>query len=230
MIIATPNDFGRAEGILVHNNVTQLSDLKGKKIGVTYASSAHVLLLDVLESAGISPNKDLNIINLPATELLTAYRSGQIDAAAAWTPTFNRILALPDTKMLLDDRAFSLYKNYKMSPGPDVLLTRVGFGKSNPEAVSGFMTAIFEANDFMEKNPEETAKMLVELTSLTLDEQIETIKQTTWYNRADQQKLLVQPGEFVIGLEKLSDMLLNLKQIDKVPKVREWVNTSYIGG
>lgn len=227
-LIATPNNFGRAEGVLVRDNVKSLNDLKGKKIGVTFASSAHVLLLDVLEQAKINADKEVSIINLPATEILTAYRSNQIDAAVAWTPTFNRVLSQPNTKMLLDDTAFSLYKTYKMTPGPDVLLTRAAFGKSNPVAVNAFLQAIFEANVFMTQKPEEAAKILIELTALTQEEQVATIRQTEWFGRDDQKTLLDNPGNFVIGLEKLSEMLLKLKQIDSVPPVRQWVNASYL--
>lgn len=227
-LIATPNNFGRAEGLLVRDGIKELADLKGKKIGVTYASSAHVLLLDVLSQAGINPDKDVAIINLPATELLTAYKANQIDAAAAWTPTFDRIRALPATRLLFDDSAFSLYKSYKMSPGPDVLLTRSSFGKDNPAAVKGFMQAIFEANAMLTQKPEESARILLELTSLSMEEQLGVIKQTEWFTLADQKALMSDPGNFIVGLQKLAEMLVKLKQVDSMPQVRQWVNTTYL--
>jgi len=227
-LIATPNNFGRAEGLLVREGIKELADLKGKKIGVTYASSAHVLLLDVLSQAGINPDKDVAIINLPATELLTAYKANQIDAAAAWTPTFDRIRALPGTRLLFDDSAFSLYKSYKMSPGPDVLLTRSSFGKDNPAAVKAFMQAIFEANAMLTQKPEESARILLELTSLSMEEQLGVIKQTEWFTLADQKALMSDPGNFIVGLQKLAEMLVKLKQVDSMPQVRQWVNTTYL--
>lgn len=227
-LIATPNNFGRAEGLLVRDGIKELADLKGKKIGVTYASSAHVLLLDVLSQAGINPDKDVAIINLPATELLTAYKANQIDAAAAWTPTFDRIRALPGTRLLFDDSAFSLYKSYKMSPGPDVLLTRSSFGKDNPAAVKAFMQAIFEANAMLTQKPEESARILLELTSLSMEEQLGVIKQTEWFTLADQKALMSDPGNFIVGLQKLAEMLVKLKQVDSMPQVRQWVNTTYL--
>ncbi len=227
-LIATPNNFGRAEGLLVRESIKSIADLKGKKIGVTYASSAHVLLLDVLAQSGINPDKDVSVINLPATELLTAYKANQIDAAAAWTPTFDRIRALPGTRMLFDDSSFSLYKSYKMSPGPDVLLTRTSFGKDNPAAVKAFMLAVFEANTLLTQKPEEAAKILLELTSLSMEEQLGVIRQTEWFTLADQKALMSDPGNFVAGLQKLAEMLLKLKQIDSMPQVRQWVNTTYL--
>ncbi|MDR5818309.1 ABC transporter substrate-binding protein [Caballeronia sp. LZ033] len=231
-LITTPNNFGKSEGLLVHANVKSLADLKGKKIGVTYASSSHVLLLDVLRQANMDPTKDVSIINLPATELLTAYRGNQIDAAAAWTPTFDRIRALPDTKLLLDDSSFSLYKQFQLTPGPDVLLVRTAFASAHPEVPKAFLQGIAQANDLMTQQPEKAAPILMTLTSLSQDEQMAVLKQTQWYSHAQQKALFVgnggKPGPFVDGVQKLSDMLVDLKQIDQSPKVADWINATYL--
>ncbi|WP_207002305.1 ABC transporter substrate-binding protein [Trinickia mobilis] len=230
-LISTPDSYSRSEGLLVHDNVNSLADLKGKKIGVTYASSSHVLLLDVLKQAGIAQSA-LTIINLPAPELLSAYEGKQIDAAVAWTPTFDKIRALPDTKLLLDDTAFSLYKQFQIAPGPDVLFVRTAFGKENPEATKNFLKGIGQANDMLVQKPEESAKLLMSLTNLTYDEQLAVVKQTQWYAPSKQKAMFSlgadgQPSSFIAGLQKLADMLVTLKQIDSAPRVQEWVQASY---
>jgi taurine transport system substrate-binding protein len=227
-VIATPNNFGRAEGVLVREDVKSVADLKGKKIGVTYASSAHVLLLDVLRQAGLNPDRDVSIINLPATNLLSAYQGKQIDAAVAWTPAFDRIKAVPGTHVLLDDTAFSLYKQYAITPGPDVLLTHAKLGRENPEAVKKFLHAVFQANAMLTEQPDEAAGVLLELTGLSRPEQLAVIKQTQWYSAADQKALMVDPGNFVTGMQQLAEMLVSLKQIDKAPQVKDWVQASYL--
>lgn len=231
-LISTPNNFGKSEGLLVRSNVKSMADLKGKKIGVTYASSSHVLLLDVLRQANMDPNKDVSIINLPANELLTAYRSNQIDAAAAWTPTFDHIKALPDTKLLLDDSSFSLYKQYQLTPGPDVLLVRTAFATAHPDVPKAFLEGVGQANDMMTHDPEKAAPILMTLTGLSQDEQMAVLRQTQWYSHAQQKTLFVgsggKPAPFVDGVQKLSDMLVDLKQIDQSPKVADWINASYL--
>lgn len=227
-LIATPENFGRVEGLLVRDDVNSLADLKGRKIGVTFASSSHVLLLDVLRQAGLEDARDVTIINLPASDLLAAYRSRQIDAAAAWTPQFNKIRAQTHTKVLVDDTQFSLYKAYKMTPGPDVFVARTAFAKTNGDAVKRFLQGCFEANEMIMSQPEEAAKYLVELTQLSIPEQVATLKDAEWFTLAQQKALMQQPGNFVTGLQKLAEMLVNLKQIDKAPQVKQWVRTSYL--
>lgn len=227
-LIATPNNFGRAEGVLVREDVSSVAQLKGKKIGVTFASSAHVLILDLLRQAGLRPDADVALINLPAPNILSAYQGKQIDAAVAWTPAFDRIKALPGTRVLADDTAFSLYKEFSITPGPDVLLASAKLVKNDPAAVKAFMQGIFEANAMLRDKPEEAARLLLELTGLTQEEQLNTIRQTGWYDAAQQRELLVQPGSFVTGMQKLAEMLVGLKQIDKAPTVRNWLDGSFV--
>ena len=97
-IIGVPENFGRVEGLIVRDGVKTV-DLKGKKVGVTFASSAHLLVLNLLDQAGLKADKDVTVLNVPAPEMPAAFQSGQIDAAA-WTPQFNAISAMPGARVL----------------------------------------------------------------------------------------------------------------------------------
>ena len=39
---------------------------------------------------------------------------------------------------------------------------------------------------------------------------------------------MVDPGNFVSGMQKLAEMLVSLKQIDRAPTVKDWVQASYL--
>ncbi|MGH8806687.1 MAG: ABC transporter substrate-binding protein [Noviherbaspirillum sp.] len=227
-IIGVPEDFGRVEGLFARTNINSIQALKGKKIGVTFASSSHLLVLDLLSSAGLTPDKDVSLLNVPAPELPAAFQSNQIDAAAAWTPQFNKIRSMPDVKLLADDTGFSLYKQYGVTPGPDVLVVRRDFASKNADATNKFLQAYFEACVMLRDKPEQAAKYLTELTNLSLQDQIATVKDASWYDAAQQTALLKTPGKFVDGLQKLAEMLVTHKQIDKAPPVREWTNIAYL--
>lgn len=223
-IIAIPDSFGRVEGILAREELASVQDLKGKKIGVTFASSAHLLVLDVLEQAGLT-QRDVSVLNVPAPELPAAMQSGQIDAAAAWTPQFNTILRQPGIKVLADDTDFSLYKEFSVTPGPDVLVIRRDFAEKNHDLVKTYLDQYFQANQLLREHPEQAAKLLLSLTNLSLEEQVTVVKGADWYSHAQQKELLT--GKFVDGLQALAELLVEHKQIDKAPVVKDWVNTEF---
>lgn len=226
-IIAVPEDFGRVEGLFVRSDVSAIAHLRGKKIGVTFASSAHLLVLDLLAGAGLGP-AEVAVLNVPAPELPAAMAAGQIDAAAAWTPQFHRIRALPGIKLLADDTAFSLFKSHKVTPGPDVLVVRQAFTDKNPLAVRGFLKGYFSAIAMLRDRPQEAARQLLALTGLSLADQVEAILGAQWYGSEQQRNLLKVPGTYVDGLQGLADMLVAHKQIDKAPVVGQWIDASHL--
>ena len=227
-VIGAAEDFGKVEGLFVRNDVQSVRDLKGKKIGVTFASSAHLLVLDLLTGAGLNAERDVNLVNVPAPELTAAFQSRQVDAAAAWTPHFTKIRAMPDVKLLADDTSFSLYKQFGVTPGPDVLVARRAFAVKQPEAVRKFLQTYFQAAVMLRDKPEEAARYLTELTGLSMPDQIATIKEATWYDLGQQKALLAADSKFATGLQKLSDLLATHKQLDKSPTVRDWIDTAYL--
>ena len=224
-IIAVPETFGRVEGLIARENVKSVADLKGKKVGVTFASSAHLLVLDVLKKNGLS-EKDVTVLNVPAPELPAAMQAGQIDVAAAWTPQFDHILRQQGNHLLADDTSFSLYTSHNVTPGPDVLVVRRAFADEHPELVKAYLRAYFRGCEFLRDQPETAAKELLSLTNISIEDQMAAVKGADWFDQSQQDGLL--NGPFIGGLQGLAEMLVEYKQIDKAPTVKDWVDASFI--
>lgn len=226
-IIGIPENFGRVEGLFSKEEVHSLEDLRGKSIGTTFASSAHLLVLDLISQAGMTVDKDVHVINVSAPEIPAALKAGQIDACATWTPYFNNVKRMPGMKLLADDTSFSLYKEFGVTPGPDVLVVSSAF-KKQEDAVRHFLGAYFGACGTLKDRPELAVSALTELTKLSPEDQLQTIKDADWYTQEDQKALLNPNEKFVQGLQKLADMLVEYKQIDRSPAVKDWVNPGFI--
>lgn len=224
----TQDSYATVEGIVAKKEVSSVKDLRGKKLAATFASSAHVLVLDILEQHGLVPGKDVTLINLKVSEMPAAFRSGEVDACALWTPMFNKLLRMEGAHLLLDDTRFSLFKEYNLGPGPDLLVARKEFVDKYPNTTKAFIQGYFEAVELLKNKPRECAEVLVKLTGLTMDEQMSVLKDIQWYGLDKQQELMDKPGSFVIGMQKLADFLVRHKQIDRAPAVKEWVNTDIL--
>jgi taurine transport system substrate-binding protein len=223
MAFGTPDSYATVEGIIATENIKTIQDLKGKRIAAPFASSAHVLVLDILEQNGLDPEKDLTLLNLKVNEMPAAMGSGEIDACAAWTPHFNKLLNMPGNHLLVDDTEFSLYKKYKLGPGPDLLVVRKEFAQKYPNTSKAFVKGYFEAVDMLINQPEECAKVLMKLTNLSMEDQMSVLKDITWITGEEQRALMVDPGDFVTGMQQLAQFLVKHKQIDHAPAVKEWI-------
>jgi sulfonate transport system substrate-binding protein len=67
------------------SQVRSIQDLRGKRIAVAKGSSAHPFLLNLLQRAGVGVN-EVRISFLSPSDALAAFRTGQVDAWAAWEP------------------------------------------------------------------------------------------------------------------------------------------------
>jgi len=227
-ILATPDSFATVQGVIAKPETKSLAELKGKKIGVTFASSGHLLILDLLKQNGLDTNKDVMLLNMPVAEMPAALKSGQIDAAVAWTPAFNVLLAQPGNHLLADDTSFSLYRQFKVGTGPDVLIVSRSYAKDHPEQTKAFVDAYLESVSYLKTHPQEAADILVSLTKLDKEQQLKAVTEVEWHDLAAQQGFMITSQAFQDGLGQLAQFMVDNKQLGKAPQVSEWFNTDFV--
>src|SRR5215212_11692018 len=83
---------GDNEALVVRNgsNINSIADLKGKRIGTPFASTAHYSLLAALSESGLSAN-DVQLVDLQPQAILAAFDRGDIDAGYSWLPTLDQL-------------------------------------------------------------------------------------------------------------------------------------------
>ena len=83
----------------------QLSDLKGKKVGVTAPGSSSQMVANfILKKGGLGP-KDVAFIGVGSSSgAVSAIRSGQIDALINLDPVITILLKNGDAKLVADTR------------------------------------------------------------------------------------------------------------------------------
>ncbi|GAH00088.1 unnamed protein product, partial [marine sediment metagenome] len=130
--------------------ITTIDDLAGKKIGVTRKSGAEFLFGVFLTFNGLS-YKDVELVDLKASEIVEAISNGDIDAGFTWDPyTYN-------IKKELGENVISWFG------GEDfyfVLLTKEDWIKNNPAAAERFIKSVLEAEDHIKGNPEEAKEFV----------------------------------------------------------------------
>jgi NitT/TauT family transport system substrate-binding protein len=141
-----------------------LSDLKGKKIGVTApGSSTSMMAAYLLAKAGLSIKDDVSIIGVGAsTTAVTAIRSGQIDALVNLDPVITLLQRSGSIRVVSDTRTLKD--------------TRDVYGGLMPAAV------LYTTEEFIEKNPNTTqalanamVRALKWLQTATPDEVADTV-------------------------------------------------------
>ena len=72
--------------------IQSVVELKGKRVGVEIGFVGHLLLLDALESVGLTES-DVELVNIPTNEAPQVLASGDVDAIVAWQPNSGQSLS-----------------------------------------------------------------------------------------------------------------------------------------
>ena len=95
IVYAAGQPITNGQGILVPKDspIHAIADLKGKRVGFTKGSSAHNVVVQTLEKAGLTYS-DITPVYLTPPDAGPAFANGSIDAWAIWDPYF----AIGETK------------------------------------------------------------------------------------------------------------------------------------
>jgi ABC-type nitrate/sulfonate/bicarbonate transport system substrate-binding protein len=144
-----------------------LSDLKGKKVGMSPVGSAtYAIVATLLErNYGI---KASDFTPVPGNEgqLVQYLQRGDVDAASLRAVT---IASVPDLKLQVLGKAVDEWKKMTKSDAAPILATAIvhkTYSRANPEAVVKFVRAMIAASDFGRTNTAKAAEMLGQASNL----------------------------------------------------------------
>lgn len=139
------------------SSLKQLADLKGKRIALQKGSSAHFLLVQAVRKAGLKWS-DIQPIWLTPADARAAFQKGAVDAWAIWDPYY--------ASTELEDQAKVLATGKNLSPNYTFYLAAPNFVQQHPQAVTGLLKQINQADRWVQQHQSETASLIGKSTGL----------------------------------------------------------------
>ncbi|WP_423188737.1 ABC transporter substrate-binding protein [Alkalibacterium sp. f15] len=222
--------LGEIEGLAVReaSGIEEISNLKGKKIGTTFASTSHYSLLQALNDEGIA--EDVELLDMQTMDIVAAWERGDIDAAYTWQPSLGKLLE--DGKMILSSAEVA-EMGHKTA---NVLLTRKAFSEQHPEIVADFIEATIAGGDVYRQDPEEASTIVSEALEIDTEDALTQMEGSLWLSPADQitQEYLGTsdlPGDFSKVMKETGDFLQEQGSITTSPEQStydDFINPRYI--
>ncbi|HEV2109031.1 MAG TPA: aliphatic sulfonate ABC transporter substrate-binding protein [Thermomicrobiales bacterium] len=145
--------------VLADSEITEVSQLEGKKIAATKGTDPYFFLLQTLREAGLSQS-DVEIINLQHADGKTALERGQVDAWAGLDPFMAQTELEQGSKLIYRNIDFNTF---------GFLNARSEFLENYPEETKRVLAAYERARQWILDNPEEAAQILAEESSLSIE-------------------------------------------------------------
>ena len=193
----------------------QLSDLKGKVLGVTLPGSTTDLAARMLlQQAGMAPGKDIQITHLQGMpDIITALSQGRIDAGIISAPTTLKARQA-GLKELVDITA----RNVPMIHAG--LATTRDFIKSNPDKVRRYVQAYIEANKIARTDAETTKQIIGKWTKTENKDDLDETYNT--YVKAWEQAPYVSTA----AMQAVLDFAINPNA--KTAKPEQFIDNSFV--
>lgn len=132
--------------------ISEPSDLKGKKIGVTRKSVGEFFLGTFLTFNGLSID-DVEVVDLNPSGIVEAITTGDIDAGLSWNPNaFNMKKALGSNAISWPGQSGQGYYF--------ILLSTDQFVNENALAIERFMKALVQAEEYVQANNEDAKEFV----------------------------------------------------------------------
>jgi len=90
-IIAQPGNTPHSIVVRNESPIQKLSDFRGKKIGLSLRTESHLDLLRALKAEGLEPGKDVELVNFPPAELVSAYEQNLVDGILIRQPAIFKV-------------------------------------------------------------------------------------------------------------------------------------------
>lgn len=211
------------EGLVGGTGVSSFQDLRGKRIGVPFASSAEVTARLLLEENGIGPN-DVELINLDPASIPSAVASGAVAAGCIWESYFGELKAVDGATVLGLDTDTIVYRQFGTMSGLDVLLVNKAWADANPQRAQRLLDAYWEAMDQVKRDPV-AALDVVYASHFTQDrgEMDSNLEKFVWLDRAGQQEMMSDERLFA-HTDYLLKILERIGHINEIPDFRSHTN------
>ncbi|MEB3371848.1 aliphatic sulfonate ABC transporter substrate-binding protein [Saccharopolyspora mangrovi] len=88
--VVAMNTLGNADRVIAQPGTNSMADLRGKTIGVPQGTSGEMILDLALREAGMT-EKDVKVVPMEASTIVSAFSAKRIDAAGFWYPAIDII-------------------------------------------------------------------------------------------------------------------------------------------
>jgi len=196
-------------GVLVRedSNISTLQNLKGMRIAVDHPVTLVNMKL-ILSKIGLDPDRDVNIMQIDKSIVLTALLSNKVDAILLDQPNLAAAVEKDGVKLLSANPRAEYIMDPYWSGAP---ATTSDYVKSNPVTIRGIMKALDKALDFIRNSPTEAKQLLTKYTPIDMN----LAGKVGYYFEAKSNELVD-----LQSIQKLADLLVKYEILKKEINVR----------
>ena len=218
-VVAVTNVSVGADMVLTRPGITQLSDLVGRSVGVELDGVSGVMLLAMLDQAGLSTDQ-ISIVDLPVSDHLRAWNEGVIDVSVSYKPIASRLEEAGAVRLFdssqIPDTIF------------DLLVVRQEVERKHPEAVADLVRGHFRGLRHLVRNRHDAVYRIASRQGVSPDAVREAMATVMLPQLAANRRYLAPGGRVESVAGRLAHLLKNEGLVEVVPDLDNLCSRDYL--
>jgi NitT/TauT family transport system substrate-binding protein len=176
IVVVNDNSTGN-DKIICDESITSIEDLAGKTIAAEAGVVDHFLLVQGLESVGLTED-DIDFRGVLTDAAAASFAAGEFDCVGVFAPFWLTALERPGSAELFSSADF---------PGliPDHIVATREIVDGDPETVQKLVDAWYLTLDYIEANPEESVAIMAGVAETSVEEYSVFAEGTTLFSAED---------------------------------------------
>lgn len=204
------------DGVVSSAEIKNVADLKGKTVGMDKSSTSYFFFLSILDKYGVD-EKDINILEMGASDAGAAFVAGRIDAAVTWEPWLTNAGQREGGHVLVSSK--DMPKTIV-----DVFVMNGAFVKAHPEVPAKMTRCWNKAVAWYEANPGKGNEIMAKAMGLKTQEMADMASGVTFigseankvfFDKAVDNNIF-QVAERAIGFWKSKGIITKDVDVDKL--------------
>lgn len=215
-IIAIADSSNGGDMLLAAKPITQVSQLKGKKIGLEGATVDVLAAGAALRSAGLT-FKDVQVVPKSQDDLVADLIAGKIDAIETYPPYAIELLATEKFNKIFDSSKI---------PGEIIDTISIDANVLNTQRtqVRSFLKAYFRAYDYFKMEPKKSSSIMGQREGVSGEEFLDAINEMTVFGLDDQLPYLLANDKGGKVLQQSAEFLTNTGWLSAPVNVNDFFN------
>lgn len=180
------------------SNINSVYDLKGKTVSVPIGSSAHYMLMKILEKYNLL--NDVEIVHQDVSMAIQLLSTNKTDAFAIWEPYPKYLQKEIDTRVIVDGEESQV--DYLAG-----VIINNNLKEKDEKLVQAFIESLKEAHNFIINNKEEAAKIMEKESGFSYDVVFDEINAIEWNSNINEEDIeaLNDKLNFLVSLEQIKE-------------------------
>ncbi|MGH3351974.1 MAG: aliphatic sulfonate ABC transporter substrate-binding protein [Nocardioides sp.] len=206
--IVAINTVGNADRVIAQPGITSMEQLRGKTVAVPEGTSGDMILELALEKAGMT-KKDVKVVNMDPSTVVSAFASKKIDAAGFWYPAIDTIKAeVPDLVELGKNSDFESEVSF-----PTAFVAGNKVVSDDAEKTEKTIAVLREAMEYRTAHMDESVKLTADMLGVPV-EQVEADAANVEVLSVEQVDKMTKDGTIDEWLTAMSDYFVDAGQLD----------------